>query len=290
MKKIIIQRNLAFKTFCARDYMLNFFGCATKKFLQNLLKQKAYLSVFFLIIASIPALCPAQTTLPFNDKVTVEDKKALDEGTVLIRSIDKYKNVALKSSLPAAVKMLEAIKELSPNYLAESIQIRKVSENEDLLQKIAAVLTDIPHYAGIPYWSVQHERYWDLYESAKVKSVSEEGGGVTIYEADLYMEPFGNIESHISFELGADYLLYINENTNNLKFNGKIQCIGKHKMKSAILIFKQEDNWVLYALGGCKTFKILGFEKRVERSLINRIKTFCNYVFTKVDEEKAKTE
>lgn len=230
------------------------------------------------------AVCFAQSPLPFNNKISPEDTKTLESGSVLIRSIDKYKNVALQTSLPAAVKMLDAIKELAPNYLAECVQVRPVEGNEDLLLKLTAVLTDISHYAGIPYWSVQHERYWDLYESAKVKSVKEVGGGVTIYEADLYMEPFGNIESSISFEKGADYLIYINENTNNLKFNGKIQCIGKHKMKSAILVFKDGDNWVLYALGGCKTFKILGFEKRVERSLINRIKTFCNYVFTKVDD------
>jgi hypothetical protein len=53
-------------------------------------------------------------------------------------------------------------------------------------------------------------------------------------------------------------------------------------MKSVILLFRHEDNWILYGVGGVKALKVSFLEKRIETSFINRIKTFCNFVFTKI--------
>ena len=53
-------------------------------------------------------------------------------------------------------------------------------------------------------------------------------------------------------------------------------------MKSAITVFRDGDNWVLYAIGGVDTYKIFFLEDRVETSFINRIKSFCSFIFTKI--------
>ena len=53
-------------------------------------------------------------------------------------------------------------------------------------------------------------------------------------------------------------------------------------MKSLILLFKDGDNWVLYGIGAVKAPKLAMFEKRIERSFINKTKTFCSYVFSKI--------
>lgn len=242
---------------------------------------------FFLIIGVLPN---GLFALPFNEKVSDSDKAVLDSGSILARSIDKYKNAALKSDNSAAVKMLQEIKSMSPNYLAEMIQVRAYEGNEGLLDKMEAVLLDVPHYAGIPYWSEQHQRFWDLYEKAQVNSTEPFDSTIpatnkaTSINASLYMEPLGDIAAHITFERGDEYLLFMNENTNTLKLKG-INAISKGKMKSAILVIKDGSNWVLYALGGCKTFKVAGFQKRIETSLINRIKTFVNFVFEKISDD-----
>lgn len=236
--------------------------------------------IFFGFLAIIAVV--SANALPFNSKLTDDDKATLDKGEVLIKSIDKYKNVSIEGENEGIKKIRDEIADLSPNYLAEIVQVRPFTGNENLASEMRAVLEDIPSYAGIQYWSVQHDRFYDLYSSAEVKGKTAPDANTVVYESDLYMEPFGTINAPIKIEQTDDYLLYVMENTNALKFNGGITCIKKQHMKSAILLLRDGDNWVLYGLGGAKTYKIAGLQKRVETSLINRIKTFCNYVFTKI--------
>lgn len=219
--------------------------------------------------------------LPFNSKVTEEDLKTLSEGKVVARNIDKFKNIGIESDSPLVERMKAQIKDLSPNYLAELIQIRPYEGNEDLPQKLFDVLSDIENYAGIQYWSVRHERYYDLYSSAKILKQEKISDSRFTYETELYMEPFGTIETPISIEKGEDYLIYTNSNANSLKVKG-MTAVKARNMKSVILLFKDGDNWILYGIGGCKAPRIAMFESRIETSFINRIKTFCSYVFTKI--------
>lgn len=228
------------------------------------------------------ALLTDAAALPFNSKLSEADKETLNKGEVLIKSIDKFKNAAIEGNNPGIARITEEIKELGPNYLAEIIQIRPYEGNEDLMQKMRIVLEDIPNYAGIQYWSEQHERYWDLYSSAYIVGQEKISDTAVKYNADLYMSPFGTIHSPILIEQTDDYLFYVSGNTNDLKYEEKITCIKKNNMKSAILLFRDGDNWILYGLGGCKAMKVAMFQERIERSFINRIKTFCNYVFTKI--------
>lgn len=232
-----------------------------------------FFTVYLISIASF--------ALPFNSKVTEEDLKTLSEGKVVARNIDKFKNIGIESDSPLVERMKEQIKDLSPNYLAELIQIRPYEGNEDLPQKLFNVLSDIENYAGIQYWSVRHERYYDLYSSAKILKQEKISDSRFTYETELYMEPFGTIETPISIEKGEDYLIYTNSNANSLKVKG-MTAVKARNMKSVILLFKDGDNWILYGIGGCKAPRIAMFESRIETSFINRIKTFCSYVFTKI--------
>jgi hypothetical protein len=203
------------------------------------------------------------------------------EGKVLIRNIDKYKNMCIEGTNPGIVKLREIVKEQAPNYLAEVIQIKPYEGNENLQEVIRSALENISDYAGIPYWSERHQRYWDLYSSAAVVGSFQVNETTKQINADLYMEPFGLIHSPILIEQTDDYLLYNTTNNNNLKFEG-FTVVKKQNMKSVILLFRHEDNWILYGVGGVKALKVSFLEKRIETSFINRIKTFCNFVFTKI--------
>ncbi|MDE5899392.1 MAG: hypothetical protein K2H09_09050 [Treponemataceae bacterium] len=228
-----------------------------------------------LLFGTIPA-----AGLPFNGMLSESERTALEDGQVLIRNIDKYKNMSLDSDNEGAVKLRELIKALSPNYLAEVIQVKPYEGNEDLPEKMRGALMNISEYAGIPYWSERHERYYDLYSSAQIIATMKEGDSTTRINADLYMSPFGTIHTPIVLEQTDGYLLYTSTNNNKLKYEG-ITCVKEQNMKSAILLFRDGGNWILYGAGGVKAPKISFLEKRIETSFINRIKTFCNFIFTK---------
>lgn len=234
---------------------------------------------FFL--ASTILFSAAVFAIPFNSKLSDEERAKLENGEVITRNIDKYKNLSIDSESFAAQTLRKEIDETDPNYLAELAQIRPYEGNEDLIEKLYSVLSDIESYAGIPYWSVQHDRYFDLYKTAEIKSKEQISGTTEKYEADLYMSPFGNIETPITIEKGEDYLIYISSNNNSLKVKG-MTAVKKQNLKSVIILFKDGDNWILYGAGGCKAPKVTMFQKRIETSFINRIKTFCSYVFTKI--------
>lgn len=235
---------------------------------------------------SVPAvflICAlSAAALPFNSSLSESDLAALEAGEVLIKNIDKYDNMSIESGNAGAVKIREEIRSLRPNYLAEVIQVRPYEGNEDLPERMAAALLNISEYAGIPYWSERHERYYDLYSSAEIVSRTQISDTETEISADLYMEPFGMIHSPIRLERTDSYLLYVSSNSNDLKLEEKFTCVKENNMKSAILLFRDGDSWILYGAGGVRAMKIAFIEKRVRTSFINRIKTFCNFIFTKL--------
>ena len=74
--------------------------------------------------------------LPFDNRLSAEEIEKIQKEEVVIRSIDKYKNMTLNSDNPGAKKLKEIVQEHNPNYLAEIIQIRKIEGNEDLPVKL----------------------------------------------------------------------------------------------------------------------------------------------------------
>lgn len=235
-------------------------------------------TIFALAIAALTAV--SATALPFNEKLSASDLETISKGEVLIKSIDKYKNMSIDSDNPGAERIRLIVNNLNPNYLAEIIQVKPIKGNEDLDVKISAVLEDVESYAGIPYWSVYHNRYFNLYDTAKINSITEDNNSKLI-DSTIDIGPFGLTNVPINIEKNDNFLLYQMTNNQNLNHLG-ITCVQKKNMKSLILLFKDGDNWVLYGIGAVKAPKLAMFEKRIERSFINKTKTFCSYVFSKI--------
>lgn len=235
-------------------------------------------TIFALALVALTAVSAA--ALPFNDKLSAEDLETISKGEVLIKSIDKYKNMSIDSDNPGAERIRLIVNNLNPNYLAEIIQVKPIKGNEDLDVKISAVLEDVESYAGIPYWSVYHNRYFNLYDTAKINSITQDYNSKLI-DSTIDIGPFGLTNVPIYIEKNDNFLLYQMTNNQNLNHMG-ITCVQKKNMKSLILLFKDGDNWVLYGIGAVKAPKLAMFEKRIERSFINKTKTFCSYVFSKI--------
>ncbi|MBQ9494624.1 MAG: hypothetical protein IJR50_03175 [Treponema sp.] len=235
-----------------------------------------FTTLFFVCAYSI-------ASLPFNNNLSENEIALLHEGKVLVRNIGSSSKMCLASNNEGAKQFLKDMEALKPSYLAEVIQIRPYKGNEDLPEKLEDTLMDVAEYVGIPYYSEQHGRYFDLYSAAKIISDSMREDGVTRdVKAHLTMAPFGLIDTSIKIVTPGDYVYYITTNENTLYYSEKIKCVKPQKMKSGVLLFRDGDNWILYGAGGVNAIKVVFLEKRIETSFINRIKTFCNFIFEKL--------
>jgi len=243
------------------------------------MKKTVSISFFVAVLCAFSA-----SALPFNDKLSKAELADLESGKVIVRNISRASNMCLEASSESAQKIIRDINDLNPSYLAEVIQVRPYAGNEDLPARLEDALMNISDYVGIPYYSEHNKTYYDLYSSAIIKDDFIEDDGLTRkVKADLTMEPFGLIETSISISGGDDFVYYVSTNDNTLiRQDMKIKCVKPNNMKSAILLFRDGDNWILYGAGGVKAMKIIFLEKRIETSFINRIKTFCNFIFEKL--------
>ena len=237
---------------------------------------------FFFLISIFVFSLFSVWSLPFNEKLTDEEKTIIDSGQVFIKNIKFHKNMSLnRGNTILGDKLIDEIHDLNPKYLAEVIQIKPYIGNEDLPQRLEEILNNVPDYAGIPYFSERAQQWYNLYDSAVITSTEKSDDFSTI-NADLQMEPFGIVKEHIEISKTSDSILYSAINTNKLRYFDKFDCVGPNKMKICILLFRDGDNWILYGIGGVNAPRIPFFTQRIQTSFINRIKTFCSFIFQKL--------
>jgi hypothetical protein len=214
----------------------------------------------------------------FNSKLTGDEAARINAGEIVMRNLGKAENISLNPVHPAAKEAMDIIRALKPAYLAEVIQVRPYDET--LLPLVRHILLDVPSYRGIPYWSERGERYYDLYSTAEVKSRSENGQDVTM-DTELLMEPFSLMQARITVRVGEGSLFYRMENKNRMKAEG-FTVAKEGKLQSLIVVFRYGDSLVFYGIGGVDAPVIFFLKNRIETSFMNRIKTFCMYVYEKL--------
>lgn len=234
--------------------------------------------VFFTLITALFFSLSAEA---FNEKLTNEERNIVASGEVFIKNINYFKNISLKpGNTELGDQLLKEIDDLNPKYLAEVIQIKPYKGNEDLPQRLETILNNVPEYAGIPYFSERAQQWYNLYDSAVITSKTDSNNTSTI-EAELQMEPFGTVNEVIEITKSNESILYSAINTNKLRYLDKFDCVWPQKMKICILLFRDGDNWVLYGIGGVNAPRIPFFTERIQTSFINRINTFCSFIFKK---------
>ena len=222
----------------------------------------------------------------YNSKLTPEEYKTLQTGEVLIKNIAYQKNMSLNKDYNNYCSSLYSeIKQLSPKYLAEIIQIKPYKGNENLPAILTGLLYNVSDYTDIPYYSERAEEWYELYDSAQILKetiVSSSAAGTQKeLEALFEMSPFGKVYETINLEQTKSSVYYSAINTNKLRYKDDFDCVWPKKMKICIILFRDGDNWVLYGIGGVNAPRIPFFTERIETSFINRIKSFCSYIFTK---------
>ena len=242
-------------------------------------------SLFFLFFSSAQINAVEIPEHFLNSKLTQEERVSLAEGKQLIRNINHAKNICLKNDSPVAKEITDTFKKLNPAYLAETIQIIPVNgrEPQAVIDKLYSSLISVSDYAGIPYYSVQNETYYDLYSSAEIKSKSVNSNGDDVFTVELDMLPFGLIETEITISKTEDHVIYQTVNTDNILYSG-ITCIGKRKLISVIYAFQYKDAIVFYSIGGANAPSVFFLRKSIETSFLNRITTFAGFMSKKIEE------
>ena len=218
---------------------------------------------------------------PFNSKLTADERNQISSGEILIKNINYEKFMCFKKGeSELGDRLLAEIRDLNPKYLAEVIQIKPYKGNEDLPQRLETLLNNVPEYAGIPYFSERGQQWYNLYDSAEIVESIDRVDGKDL-KAELMMEPFDLVKEDISLWRSEDTILYTAVNTNKLRYLDKFDCIWPKKMKICILLLRDGDKWILYGIGGVNAPRVPFFTERIQTSFINRINTFCSFIFKK---------
>lgn len=218
---------------------------------------------------------------PFNSNLSASERSRLENGEVIIKNIDSMKDVCMKET-PETKKILSTMKKLDPTYVAEIIKVIPYEGNEDLRDKINLILLRVKDYVGIPYYSERNKKWYDLYSAAEITNATIKNE-LTQIDCNFTMSPFGKFKSKIEIIEAPDYYFYTTRNMEKLVYHNKFTAVKPEKMISCITVFRDGDNWILYAIGGAAIPKLFFLEDRVETSFMNRIKTFCDFVFKKLD-------
>lgn len=235
--------------------------------------------LFFISLLLISACIFAE---PFNSKLSDEERQTISSGEVLIRNIGSMKDICMENT-GSTSRIIGTMRKLDPAFAAEVIQVRPYKGNEDLKEKINSVLLNIEDYVGIPYFSERTQEWYELYSSASINNITEsEDKKSKTVDCTLEMSLFGKFNSEITVEENDDYYYYELKNMEKLVYHGKFTAVKPRKMVSCITLFRDGDNWILYAIGGVDVPKVWFLKDRIETSFMNRIKTFCNFMFQKI--------
>lgn len=219
---------------------------------------------------------------PFNKKLSDSERQTIAGGEVLIRNISSMKDICMEKT-DSTERIISTMEKLDPAFAAEIIQVRPYKGNEDLKENINNALLNIEDYVGIPYFSERTQEWYELYSSAQIDSIAEsEDKKTKSIDCTLEMSLFGKFKSEITVEDNDSFYYYELKNKDKLVYHGKFTAVKPEKMVSCITLFRDGDNWILYAIGGVDVPKIWFLKDRIETSFMNRIKTFCNFIFQKI--------
>lgn len=235
----------------------------------------------FFVISFLFVLSSVQA-IPFNKQLSSEDIQKLSTGETVVRNIDYAKNMSIQSGVNSRCdELISMVKGFNPKYLGEVILVKPFKGNEDLPEKLDSLLNNIDSYTDIPYYSEHAGKWYNLYDEAQTVSRTVNGNKTTI-QTNLVMDPVGLVEEQIDVINEGDILYYTAFNKNKLGFKDFKNLLGAEKLKIGIVVFRDEENWIIYGVGGVNAPHIPFLTDRIRIAFINRICSFCDYIFNKL--------
>ncbi|OJF75943.1 MAG: hypothetical protein BKP49_08960 [Treponema sp. CETP13] len=217
----------------------------------------------------------------FNNNLSEENIIKLKDGKEVMIRLESAELLSLKPITKEAEKTLKSVKTLNPSYLMEIIKIIPKKNHENLISTLNGSFLEIENYNGIPYYSESKKRWEDLFSDAHVvkKSKSNNVQTVTI---NLKMDPFGKFNADLVIIQNKDSLEFTLQNQKNLRIIG-VPVVKPQNMLCTVYAFEYNDNWILYGTGGVLAPKVPVLGSKAEVSFVNRISTFCRYIFNTLE-------
>jgi len=203
---------------------------------------------------------------------------SLFEGKALIRNHGSKATLRLSAFDAESSLIRKEVSQLNPNYLVELIALIPQVDVADQLSKLAALLSNIEGYVGIPYWSVREQKTYDLFDRVKVLSTKTIPGGAYI-EAEQHMKPFEDYKASYQYTIESESLAFHSTNLSHLSYKG-VRAVSPGGMKWYLYVFKSGDHLVYYGLGAVRAFDMLGLIRdRLEVSFLGRVGAFFNHMY-----------
>ena len=224
----------------------------------------------------------------FNERLTGSEIHFLRNGGIVCNSIGKIKYSRI-NRIPETEKLIDAVKKVDPNHLAEIIKILPYKGYENLTEIVSDMLKNEGSYTSVPL-NVDDGEIVYLYADAKIQNITTEPSGREIIVEKFLMKPLDYYTAKIEAQQIGSYYFYQMKNTNTVRYKTFISAVGREKMIAVISIFRYGDNWIIYALGGVDIIRIPFLDKKIDSIFYNRIKAFCVFTFERLEEFQSKDE
>lgn len=226
------------------------------------------------------------STCALELSLTEEEKSSLMAGDVVLRAVSSASKVSLVGGESGAAVLLDELQELRPTYLAEVIRKMPYKGNEDLCDKIVAILLSLGGSVRIPYISSKG-KVCSLYRSADIVSDTVLDGGGREVVVDILMHPIDMMRTSITVlsykPIGeSEYIRFTATNDDPLRYHG-MRVVGARKTLSSLLLTNDGAEWTMYAVCAANAIRLPFLERSIRISFLNRIKGFCDYVVSKLD-------
>jgi hypothetical protein len=246
-------------------------------FFQNL---RTALLAFAFLLSGAPGYLVAQDAVQALQGLSDQELTILRNGKALIRQAASSQSLSLAVRGNFADEIRSRIRATGANYVAEVIMVVPAAAGSTTLKGLARDLSNVEGYVGIPYWSKQSNRFYDLFDRVTVIQRSTPGEGQTVV-ADQHMDPFADYRASYSCELSGFELRFHSENLSPISYKG-FKAVAPGNMVWYLYGFPAEGATILYGVGAVRTFDMFGlFGERLKVSFMGRIQAFFSYMYGK---------
>ncbi len=240
---------------------------------------------------------PAGGSAPYGgifQRLSDTEAAALERGEMVVRPLENPGKLSLTRDDNETKEIVQRIQTTRPNYTAEFmafVPIQDGTQVDSMLSRIAAALSDVKSYIGIPYWSKQHKTTYALFDTMDVLSrkARQAGKGETI-EVRQHMEPFDEFRAQYDYKLEAGTLRFSAVNLDSIVYSYQhFRAVTPGNMVWELYVFRQNDGLCVYGVGAVKAFDLFGlFRDRLEPSLMGRVEAFFSYITNKIAPSEGK--
>ncbi|MCF7914817.1 MAG: hypothetical protein K9L66_06615 [Spirochaetaceae bacterium] len=203
----------------------------------------------------------------------------LAAGEPIFTFLQDMDGISLSPDSVEGQEILERYKEIEPNFLIESFFILPLPEQDSAqtLNEAERFLMDISQFEGVPYWSEEHEKYFDLFSEIEIlerKTFDDESRGIVVEQK---MKPFKPHKALYRYWRNGSDFIYTSKNTEAIRYK-LIKAVREENMVTSLFVHAEPEALVFYGVGGVQAFTFFGmFGERMETSFTGRTEAFFRW-------------